>query len=111
MVYGGMLIQMWDYLNKKSLRSRFFSLNPIDKHSLAPRCLSLMRNCLSLLRPAAKELAGSRLITVSGEAEENVALITTGYTLLPSAHLHKPYLDAPASPQRIPEHLSPNILL
>lgn len=109
-VYAEMLIQTWDYLKKKSMRSRFFSLNHIDEHSLASRCLSLMRSCLSLLRPGAKELAGSCLITASGEAEENIALITKCYTLPPSAHLHKPYLDAPASPQRIPKHLSPNIL-
>lgn len=104
------MIQMWDYLNKKSLHSRIFSLNHIDEHSLAPRCFSLMRNCLSLLRPGAKELAGSCLIIAFGEAEGNIALITKCYTLPPSAHLHKSYLDAPASPQRILKHLSPNIL-
>lgn len=110
MVYVGMLIQTWDYLNKKSLRFQFFLLNHIKKHSLEPHCLSLMRNCLSLLKPRAKELVGSRLITASGEAEENIVLITKRYMLPPSAQLHKPYLDASASPQRIPSHLSPNVL-
>lgn len=47
---------------------------------------------------------------VSGEAEENITLITKLYTEQPNTHLHEPYQDAPASPQRIPKHVSPYIL-